>query len=101
MGLSASAGNPQWRSPRRVLPSVYPDPAQQQLREALAARYAQYGVTVDKVVCGAGCDDMIDLLLRMVGPRAVIISTPTFGMYSFLASIIKTKVPRRWRGPGP
>jgi len=61
--------------------SIYPDPLQRDARQALAA-YA--GVDASRVIAGAGCDELIDLLMRLtvgVGDR-VIDLPPTFGMYS-------------------
>jgi len=34
---------------------------------------------------------LIDILLRVVDPKAIILSTPTFGMYSFLGKISKSE----------
>lgn len=39
------------------------------------------------VCAGAGSDDILDIVLRMIHPEAVIMSTPTFGMYSFLGKL--------------
>ncbi len=58
--------------------SIYPDPSQTALREALGRLH---NVSPDCIVAGAGCDDVIDILIRLLGPRAIVISTPTFGMY--------------------
>lgn len=63
---------------------IYPDPGQTALREAIAD-YA--GVQPGQVVAGAGADDLIDVVIRLVQPRAIVNATPTFGMYSFLARI--------------
>ncbi len=95
---------------------MYPDPAQVALRAAIAHRHAADGVTAEHVVAGAGCDgayalllcanlncslyfknhalhtDIMDIALRMVCPKAIVISTPTFGMYAFLGQITNTKV---------
>eukprot|EP00048_Salpingoeca_helianthica_P016283 m.231466 g.231466 ORF g.231466 m.231466 type:complete len:364 (+) comp18370_c0_seq1:22-1113(+) len=62
----------------------YPDPAQTKLRAALAA---QHGVASENIVAGAGSDDILDVLVRVTGPKKIIISTPTFGMYSFLGKL--------------
>lgn len=61
--------------------SIYPDPLQRNVREALAA---YTNTTPDRVIAGAGCDELIDLLVRLiVGPRdSVIDLPPTFGMYA-------------------
>ncbi len=65
---------------------IYPDPASTELCEALSA---WCGVPTDYLLCGAGADELIDLVMRVVlrpGDR-VINCVPTFGMYSFLAGI--------------
>ena len=60
---------------------IYPDPQQRQVREALAG-YAD--TTPDRVVAGAGSDELIDLLLRLfLEPgEGVVQFSPTFGMYA-------------------
>lgn len=61
---------------------IYPDPTSQDLRAALAA-YHQ--LPVNNLLAGAGADDLIDLVMRLVvnpGDR-VINCPPTFGMYAF------------------
>ena len=65
----------------------YPDPGQRQLREALS-RYLD--VPPDRIVCGNGSDELIDLLLRLfLGPgENIILPTPTFGMYAFTADVV-------------
>lgn len=63
---------------------IYPDPGQTELRAAIAE---YLGVTPEQVVAGSGADDLIDILIRLVLPEAVVTATPTFGMYSFLAKI--------------
>ena len=43
-------------------------------------------------------DDILDIIMRLVSPKHVIISTPTFGMYKFLGTIAGIEivdVPRR------
>ena len=55
---------------------------------ALRSAIADYcGVTPAQVVAGSGADDLIDILLRVVLPKAIVNCTPTFGMYDFLARI--------------
>ena len=65
----------------------YPDPNQRRLREALSD---YYDVAPERIVCGNGSDELIDMLLRMfVGPGDnIIIPTPTFGMYAFNAEVV-------------
>ena len=69
----------------REVPSdfaLYPDPEQRALRAALALRM---GVGAEQIVAGAGSDELIDLLIRLlVAPgEAVVVCPPTFGMYRF------------------
>jgi histidinol-phosphate aminotransferase len=76
---------------------LYPDPWQRELRRALAARL---GVEEAHIVCGAGSDDLLDVLARLfVGPgERVVVSPPTFGMYAFIARLYGgevVEVPRR------
>ncbi|MEO8540284.1 MAG: histidinol-phosphate transaminase [bacterium] len=74
---------------------IYPDPGQEALRAAIGEFV---GVEADQVVAGTGADDLIDILIRLVMPSAVVIPTPAFGMYRFLAKISRAKpveVPRR------
>jgi histidinol-phosphate aminotransferase len=61
---------------------VYPDPESRALRAALA-RYHQ--VPEENLLAGAGADELIDLILRLViTPGDVILNCPpTFGMYAF------------------
>ncbi len=65
---------------------IYPDPDQTAAREAIAA-YVE--TDRERVVCGLGSDDLIDLILRaVVAPGdAVINCPPTFGMYPFSTEI--------------
>jgi histidinol-phosphate aminotransferase len=65
----------------------YPDPGQRQMREALA-EYLE--ASPERIVCGNGSDELIDMLLRMfLGPgERVILPTPTFGMYAFAAEVV-------------
>jgi histidinol-phosphate aminotransferase len=61
---------------------IYPDPGQTRLRAALADYTGQ---PAEQILCGAGADELIDLILRLcVAPGdAVIDCPPTFGMYKF------------------
>ncbi|MBI4328468.1 MAG: histidinol-phosphate transaminase [Chloroflexi bacterium] len=66
--------------------NIYPDPEQAHLRKALA-EYA--GLGPERIVAGAGSDELIDLLVRIfvgVGDVAVT-ATPTFGMYRFSTQV--------------
>ena len=76
---------------------IYPDPDQRTLREALA-RYLETGA--ERIVCGLGSDDLIDLVLRavVVPGDGVIDCPPMFGMYPFSARVAGARVleaPRR------
>ena len=69
---------------------VYPDPEQRELRAALADYTA---VPAANLLPGHGADELIDLICRItVGPGdAVIDCPPTFGMYSFDASLASAR----------
>lgn len=77
---------------------IYPDPDQRKVREALA-RHLQ--TDIERIVCGLGSDDLIDLILRAVllpaagspwRPDGVINCSPTFGMYPFSTEIAGGRV---------
>jgi histidinol-phosphate aminotransferase len=76
---------------------IYPDPGQTALRAAIAA-YA--GCDPAQVVAGSGADDLIDVILRVTMPAAVVDNPPTFGMYPFLARLVGARVIDAWRTPG-
>ena len=65
---------------------LYPDPEQRELRTALAA---YTGVEASHILAGAGSDELIDLLLRLLlePGEQIITLLPTFGMYSFSAHV--------------
>ncbi len=64
----------------------YPDFDQWALRDAIAA-YA--GTTAEQVFCGAGCDDVLNMLAQAVLEPGdeIIISEPTFGVYRMQANL--------------
>jgi histidinol-phosphate aminotransferase len=65
---------------------IYPDPNHTLLREALE-EYA--GVHRSRILCGAGSDELLDLVMRLfLQPGDGIINCPpTFGMYDFDAGL--------------
>lgn len=67
--------------------AIYPDPDQTELRAAIS-RYI--GQPSERIICGNGSDEIIDLLMRLfVAPGdAVVEAPPTFGMYSFNTGIV-------------
>eukprot|EP01113_Clastostelium_recurvatum_P011167 TRINITY_DN1563_c0_g1_i1.p1 TRINITY_DN1563_c0_g1~~TRINITY_DN1563_c0_g1_i1.p1 ORF type:complete len:670 (+),score=148.27 TRINITY_DN1563_c0_g1_i1:1385-3394(+) len=77
---------------------IYPDPGQIKLRRAIGEFLH---VPEDSVIGGSGADDIIDILIRLVDPPAIIVPTPTFGMYSFLGKINRSKIVDVPRGPAP
>lgn len=85
--------NPYGPSPRALaalanLPfaHIYPDPESNALRSALSL---DLNLPSENILCGAGADELIDLVLRLfIRPGdAVIDCPPTFGMYSFDTAI--------------
>ena len=77
---------------------IYPDPDQHALRNAISA---YTGFSFDQVLAGAGSDETIDIIMRVIDPRAIVTTSPTFPMYSFFAKIQKTKVIDVPLGPAP
>ncbi|MFN4294335.1 MAG: histidinol-phosphate transaminase [Thermoflexales bacterium] len=76
---------------------IYPDPDQTALREAIAD---YIGVPPEHILCGAGADEVIDLVARaFVRPGDAIIDLPpTFGMYRWVADVVNADyvaAPRR------
>ena len=70
----------------------YPDPTQSALRRALAARK---GVLQDQVIIGNGSDELIDLMIRAFcepGVDRIIVTPPTYGMYTVCADINAVEV---------
>ncbi len=65
----------------------YPDPQPAALKERLAALY---GVDPSQLLVGRGSDEAIDLLVRAFcrgGRDAILIQSPTFGMYAVAAAV--------------
>lgn len=76
---------------------IYPDPESRELRTALAL---YLNVPVENLLVGAGADELIDLMIRLViePGDGLVDCPPTFGMYSFdgdLNGARLWKVPRR------
>lgn len=70
---------------------IYPDPESRRVRTLLAEYHK---VSEQSIVLGAGADELIDLIMRLVidpGDR-LINCPPTFSMYSFDASLNQAKV---------
>ena len=72
---------------------IYPDPLQAATRQAIL-EFAHPGLPLQlsQIIAGAGSDDVLDVAMRLFCPKAVVIATPTFGMYRFLAELIGAKV---------
>ena len=85
---------------------IYPDPDQAGLREACASFLRSgdgpcKGLRAEHVAAGCGSDELLDLLLRLFAPVAVVSLPPTFGMYPFLAKIARLPYLALDRGPAP
>ncbi|HEX2172262.1 MAG TPA: histidinol-phosphate transaminase [Dehalococcoidia bacterium] len=84
---------PEVRAALRDLDSVhiYPDPQHRHLRATLA-EYVD--CPADQILCGNGSDELIDLVFRIfLAPGDEIIDCPpSFGMYSFDATICSARV---------
>ena len=67
-------------------PHIYPDPESRALRKSLS-KFT--GIGAEYLLAGAGADELIDLLMRvLLEPGDCILSCPpTFGMYSFDAEL--------------
>lgn len=76
---------------------IYPDPESRQIRRLLAEFH---GIPEGQIVMGAGADELIDLIMRIVIDKddAILNCPPTFGMYAFDGALNQAKVvsvPRR------
>ncbi|RPE82008.1 histidinol-phosphate aminotransferase [Vulcaniibacterium tengchongense] len=70
----------------------YPDPQPTALRAALAELY---GCAPEELLVGRGSDEGIDLLVRALcrpGADAILVTSPTFGMYAVSARLHGTAV---------
>jgi histidinol-phosphate aminotransferase len=72
-------------------PYIYPDPESSLLRRALSA---YLDMPEENLLAGAGADELIDLVMRLVlEPGDVVINCPpTFSMYAFDAGIHNARV---------
>lgn len=70
---------------------LYPDPNQRKLRAALSEYTGQ---PTERIMAGAGGDEIIDLLMRLfIAPgQKVLDCEPTFGMYSFSARLAEAEI---------
>ena len=70
---------------------LYPDPNQRKLRAALGEYTGQ---PVERIMAGAGGDEIIALLMRLfIAPgQKVLDCEPTFGMYSFSARLAEAEI---------
>jgi len=77
---------------------IYPDPESRELRQVLAQYHA---VPAENLLVGAGADELIDLLLRLVAePGDTILNCPpTFGMYAFDADVNRARLVNVMRKP--
>ncbi len=75
---------------------IYPDPGASALRTELG-NYLH--VDPASIVAGAGSDDLIDILIRLLMPKRIVTTPPTFGMYGFLAKISGARVVEAPRKP--
>ena len=79
---------------------IYPDPDAGALRRACAG-FLGGGASAAGVAVGCGSDELLDLVLRLFAPAAVVSLPPTFGMYPFLAKIAAIPLVALDRGPAP
>ncbi|KAF5382340.1 hypothetical protein D9757_012709 [Collybiopsis confluens] len=66
----------------------YPDPSHDPIKERIAALRSISGV--DHIFLGVGSDEVIDLLMRVCvapGKERILITPPTYGMYSVCAQV--------------
>ncbi len=70
----------------------YPDPSQEALRAAIAARL---GRSPSMIFAGVGSDEIIDLLIRLLcepGKEEIIVLEPTYGVYRVAAEFNNVRV---------
>lgn len=78
---------------------IYPDPESTELREALSA---YVDVPTERLMAGAGADELIDIVLRVVlNPNDVVVDCPpSFGMYPFSTAVNAGQYIPVWRKEG-
>ncbi|HMP40723.1 MAG TPA: histidinol-phosphate transaminase [Roseiflexaceae bacterium] len=71
--------------------AIYPDPEFLELRRALSGYTGQ---PVERIICGAGSDELIDLLMRLclLPGDTLLDCPPTFGVYRFDAGLYGARV---------
>lgn len=76
---------------RLPYPHIYPDPENRELRAALAA---YHDVPPENILAGAGADELIDLIMRLIlDPGDCLLNCPpTFGMYVFDGQVNDARV---------
>lgn len=89
-----NANESPWANPADAGADVrrYPDPQPAALRATLAALY---GCDPTQLLAGRGSDEAIDLLVRALcrpGADAVLVTSPTFGMYAVCAKLHGARV---------
>ena len=67
---------------------IYPDPTQTYFRRALSGFLR---VPEDFICGGTGSDELLDLVLRLFEPAALVNLPPTFGMYPFLVRALRRR----------
>ncbi len=70
---------------------IYPDPESRKIRKLLAS---QHHIPEESLVVGAGADELIDLIMRIVlNPGDKMVNCPpTFGMYAFDGKLNQAEV---------
>ncbi len=78
---------------------IYPDPESNELREALSV---YVDVPKERLMAGAGADELIDIVLRVVlNPGDVVVDCPpSFGMYPFSTAVNAGEYIPVWRQDG-
>ncbi|MEO6064902.1 MAG: aminotransferase class I/II-fold pyridoxal phosphate-dependent enzyme, partial [Lysobacterales bacterium] len=86
-GVLLNANESPWPQESSRAMHRYPEPQPRELRTRLAELY---GVEPEQLLVGRGSDEAIDLLTRAfcrAGRDAILIQSPTFGMYAVAAAV--------------